>query len=56
MLPEWKKVGIFSKFLQVNLQEKYFQEDLGGDWRTIFQWILIGTNTINWIDSTQDRD
>ena len=41
----------------VNLQETDFQESLGGNGRTILQWILKkrGINTRNWVDSAQDR-
>ena len=40
MQPEWKKVLVLSKFYQVNLWERDLQEGLGGDDRTILEWIL----------------
>ena len=35
-----RKVGVLSKFYQVNLQERDLQESLGVDGRTIIEWIL----------------
>ena len=40
MYPEWKKVGEFSTFYQVHLQEIYLLEGLGVDGRTILEWIV----------------
>ena len=37
---EWRKVGELSKFKQVNLQERDLWGSLGGDGRTILEWIL----------------
>ena len=44
--------------LQVNLQERELEEDLGIDGRTILEWTLkeLDINTRNWVDSDQDRD
>ena len=42
MEPEGKKVGMFSKLYQVNLQERDLYEGLGVDGRIILvlEWIL----------------
>ena len=34
------KVGVLSKFSQVNLKERGLKEGLGEDGRTILEWIL----------------
>ena len=57
MEPEWKKVGVPSKFYQVNLQERPL-------WRPRRSWEdndrmdlkEIGINTRNWVDSAQDGE
>ena len=38
MYPEWRKVGVLSKFYQVNLQERDLWGGLGVDGRTILEW------------------
>jgi hypothetical protein len=40
MLPEWKKVGVLSKFYQTNLRERDHWENLGEDGRKILEWTL----------------
>ena len=40
MQPEWRKLGVLSKFLQVNLQESDHLGGLGIDGRTILELTL----------------
>ena len=41
----------------MNLLARDLQEGLGGDGRTILEWILKKqVSTFNWIDSAQDKD
>ena len=40
MKPERRKVGVLSKFQQVNLQERDLWGGLGVDERTILEWTL----------------
>ena len=57
MQPEWRKKGVLSKLLKVNLQEKVLEEDPGVDAKTILEWALKkGINTRNLVDSGQDKE
>ena len=56
MQPEWKKVGVLSKFKQVTLQERDVQEGLGVEDNIRMILEEIGINTRKWVDSAQDRD
>ena len=43
------KLGILSKFLQVNMKERDFQEGLSVEGRTILDWTLLYCNACKYI-------
>ena len=56
MQPEWKKVAVLSKFLEISQQERNLQEALDVDDYIRMDHKEGGANMKNWVDSTQDRN